>query len=360
MRVKKLLLILATLCIVTALSVNVGMYFLYGKFPDFTSEVMPKETKVVEVNISQCGSFVDENNVLWVTGRQYKDKNSLGLGYTKGKSSAVKAADNVLTASDGFYITLDNKLYGWNNVPYIAGVSDNGFEKEPVYIMDNVAAAQRLSEALVINKTDGSLVLAGTDTFVTGAEYTAADPMHLMENVKSFWCVENYMDKDSLYVIDNNDILYVMGGNRNGQLGLGNFDEVTELSVLDNNVRKVGGVSRQMYYLKNNGELYAWGHYGGSNMPVLYLNEISDFSGGSILFCITSDNSVCKYRNDKLIGQIEDINVSKISSSSIGGTAAILTDDGKVLLSSDDNSGQIIPTYKSCVDFENPIVLQNP
>ena len=261
-RLSKLLFVLATFCIAAGLLVNVGMYFLYGEFLDFTSEVMPEDTKIVELNISSCGSFVDENNILWVTGRQYKDVNSLGLGHIKGKNSAVKVADNVLTASDGFYITLDNKLYGWNNVPFIAGVSDNEFEKEPVYIMDNVTAAQRLSDVLIINKTDGRLVLVGTDTFVTGIKYTAADPMHLMENVKLFSCIENYMDEDSLYIIDNNDILYVMGGNKNGQLGLGSFEGVTEPIMLDNNVIKIDGVSGQMYYLKNNGELYAWGIMG--------------------------------------------------------------------------------------------------
>lgn len=353
-KVYRLLFIFSILCIVLAIGINVLFYNLYGEFPEIFSEVMPENVKIDNINISSCGSFVDENNILWTTGIEYKNSYSLGLGHIKGKNKPIKVADNVVKASDSFYITTDNEMWAWNNIPYMMGMSSNEFEKVPVFVFDNVVEAFCTDNCVVIKMMDDSLILIGIDTFVSGNRYTVNEPLVLFKNTKSFCCIENYNANDSIYVIDKEGSLYVMGGNQNGQPELG--EVFYEFTYLAENVQKVGGVSGQIYYLKDNGDLYAWGHYGDQNVPTLYLENISDFAGGNILFCADYENNIYKYRENKIIGKLANVEVKQISA--CNGIVAVLKTNGDVLLSGDENANLVIPTHKTYIDFENPITLQ--
>lgn len=353
--VKIIAVVVALICIVLFAIINFALYYFYGEFPDAVSEVMPEDTKIKYVNIYTTGNYIDVNNTLWATGREYAGEKSLGLKNLKGVNKPVRVAENILKASDSFFITTNNELWAWNYVPYITGVSQNTFEKTPVYVTDNVSNAFCLSDGVIIQKTSGSLFLAGKDTFTNSEEnYTIQNLKLLAENVKNFWCVENYNAHDSIYIIDNENKLYVMGGKEGGSASLGEKSYADNLTFLAENVKKVEGQSSKMYYLTYSGELYSLGN--GSDAPNLYKTNVVDFTGGNILYYIDDSNALYKCRNDNVIGVLENKDIRQISA--FQGVLAVLTSNGSVLISGDDNHELIIPTYNISTEFENPVILQ--
>lgn len=313
-------------------------YYLTGEFIEMKSTIMPRETIIKSMNITgHTGYFIDTNHVLWATGRDEKEY-SIGTKHKKGVDQPVKISEDIRYADNSLFITTENTLFGWNNIPYIIGMDQKLNVKYPQYIIDDVLKAKQIKDTLWILKSDGSLNYYRANKVAEKLDFSTVSII-----VKDF-CVEIYQGGENLYIIDQHDNLYFISDI---------FNIAKNISLIDKNIQKMESYSEGLNYLNEIGELYFKGLT--SDSKEIVHNRVIDFSGGKIIYFIDDFGQVYRVSSIQKY-KIENIeNAQKVSSyySLVG----VLDRKGNVYLWG-DNYNRIIPQSAEEVSVDNPVKLQ--
>ncbi len=174
------------------------------------------------------------------------------------KTIAKNVRSCALTSNSLFYVTENDELYamGFNEYGQLCDTTTKN-KQEPVFIMDNVAAADISdTHAMIIDKF-GTLYACGDNSYSQLANKNAMSTTEItrvMQGVKDVK-TGNYFT----LVLAVNGELYTAGTNAKGQLGNGGDEFKAELVPIMSGVDKIeinGGTCAALTY---SGELYVWG-----------------------------------------------------------------------------------------------------
>lgn len=170
--------------------------------------------------------YIKNDNSLWVTGSNHKDK--FGTGENKSVYNFIKFADNVEKANVGAYSVFVKKL-------------DNTFH----------ALGDNFYEILGIKN-----IITNTH-FIKNTEFVNTG----INSYKKLYVDEYH---NSSYIIKNDDTLWAAGPNYNGEIGVGHYNIVFKYTKLLDNVKDFYYGYYINFALKNDGTLWAAGsNYSG-------------------------------------------------------------------------------------------------
>lgn len=259
-----------------------------GAVGDGTAERRLSPVRVLS-NVDRLGNtssntrlVIDKNDTLWGWGNNWYGQ--LGDVATTGSQLfPVKILENVedveQNISSTFAIRSDGTLWAWgNNVRGGVGNGTTTPQTSPVQILDNVASVTTAAYSGYAVKTDGTLWAWGENErgqLGDGTTINRLSPVRVLDNVTSMADRPN----ETAYAIRGDGTLWSWGANaeceycEHGLIGDGTrTDRLTPVQIL-NDVKLVAAGLQNGYAVKNDGTLWVWGgnRYGqlGLGAPVV-------------------------------------------------------------------------------------------
>lgn len=267
-------------------------------------------------------------------------------GPSEGHASNVRKAIIVQTVQNTvFYITTDNKLfaYGSNNSGWF-GTGNYAWQWSALLISEDVKDIKANSETLWVLKNDGTLLGSGRLTYGLLTEpptEPSRKPTVIRTNSKKM-----LLGHGTSYILSNNNDLYGLGRNRNGQLGKGLPSLVLQQTLIDEGVSNVWATTLYTMYLDNNNILRFLGEDNRGNSLAGYNSiDVVDAAAGSSIFA-----------SEKIDGSLWMTNLNywdttKVAQNVIDfyvgwGGISYVTDEGE-LFTQDSNFIETYTTYKT-------------
>lgn len=176
------------------------------------SEQLDISLNIKEYYISNTGNpsnlyYIDENNILWGSGRNEYGQLGQGTQDYEFYSDMIKIAENVIHvdySQTGFtiFLTKDNQLYGMGNAGTGALLQYGGFDwtrytngenyavTTPILLMENVAYARCGRDDIVCQKEDGTVWTWGDNSAGNCGVadlFVVSKPTMVAEDVAMVW-----------------------------------------------------------------------------------------------------------------------------------------------------------------------------
>ena len=201
----------------------------------------------LEIKQIACGEsetlILKNNGELWISGYDagHPKVSMLLMKDINIKKIICGSNQSIILKNNGDIFVLGRNEYKYLNGEYIS---------HPTFLM-NCPDIKQIAIGLnhtVILKNNNSLSIFGKDTL----KYN----FHLMKIINDVIC-----GRDHIFVMDDNNNLYVSGTNDFNQLGDGNYTECYASQLFDNfDAKKICSGADHTMILKNNGELYGFGY----------------------------------------------------------------------------------------------------
>ena len=336
---------------------------------------------VIPSNSSSSSFIIDENNTLYAAGANTGYRLGLNCSESKNIDIYTKVMDNVKEVSSCSYWTLvldlNNTLYGIGS-DIIYDNSDVEAELwNPIKLMGNVRAIYANDFLSLIINDDDELYVMGDGLAEMGIETRKAyKPYKLMEDVNIAKVVGR-----NIAVVDNEGNGYVWGYNYNSLLGKSkdNFQKVPQKilgNVRDIEVSSKEGFYSDVYFITNENELYVLGSNGDGQLgtgdmedviePIWVMDNIAQVYPGSLFTMALSTDGILYGAGNTYsmgIGEItlasyffelmENVRDVKIS----GTNSYIITNDNELYVAGSNASGQLGTGDKEEITGGEPLYI---
>lgn len=344
----------------------------YGQLGNGSTKDSLVPVKVLDnVTAVSCGRYytaaIKTDGSLWMWGRN--DYGQLGKGAPGNSTIPVKVMDNVASVSCGSWghtaaIKTDGSLWMWGdnghgqlgnggigNKEYNAGFGPAPLQDIPVKVMDNVAAVSCGYLHTAAIKTDGSLWTWGgnefgqlgndrkynADNWLVASKYQTV-PVKVMDGVASVTCGNEYTaavkTDGSLWMWGDNDQGQLGNGyvgNREINIGQGDFPVQTVPIELMDGVASVSCGAFQTFIVKTDGSVWACGR-----------NGQGELGNGGTSNGVDIHNIAMQTTPVKLSGEFFDMNSTSSTTTPVSTTLKATTIQGTTSL---DNSIAIANQY---------------
>ena len=233
---------------------------------------------------SDFTAAIKTDGTLWMWGSNAYGQ--LGKGEPGNSSAPVKIMNNVAAVSCGGWghtaaIKTDGSLWMWGdngqgqlgnggtgNQKYHDGVKEVSIQDIPVKIMDSVSAVSCGNAYTAAVKTDGSLWTWGDNEFGQlgdGTRKDATAPIKVMEGIAAVSCGRSHTaaikGDGSLWVWGDNQFgeLGIFGGDRDINIGHGDFSVQTTPHNLMNDVSAIACGGFHTIIVKSDGSIWVCG-----------------------------------------------------------------------------------------------------
>jgi alpha-tubulin suppressor-like RCC1 family protein len=239
----------------------------------------------VKLAASSCEGYfagaVKNDNTLWFTGEGGSESfgNGAASDYDtwtqtvlEGDITGSGAITNLVTGENYSALLMEDDTL-WVSTDEIFGLSASTFTQ----ITSSIKSISGGGYHLLFVKNDNTLWGIGNNgDYQLGTEASSSfdwdNPYQITSSVAS--CAA--MGYHSAY-IDTSGNLFTFGNNGNGQLGTSygydDFD-VSEPQLIDTDVKFVGGGDNFTYYIKNNDTLYGMGYNGDGQLSDKFYNDV--------------------------------------------------------------------------------------
>lgn len=304
--------------------VAIAQYPSQNNWRNTFEKIYPASGSIGSASLVSSGEnqtmFIRNDGTLFAMG--INENGELGLGDFEDRYYPTQVTTSVVHAAAGYqanyYVDSDNKLWGSGyNDAYRLGnaVPSFAYATRSVLIDTNVETiSHNGSYHLLYIKTDNTLWGVGGNSdgqLGVGSFNNVTSSVQIDTDVVSASCGQTY----SAYIKSNGD-LYTMGSNGWGQLGTEDYSARNTPQHVASNVKEVDFGDQYMVYLKEDGTVWGVGYnnlgsYGtGDNNSSEIPRQVATGAlhidaGGYSTFYISSDNSLWA-TGDNDYGQLGD------------------------------------------------------
>lgn len=285
---------------------------------------------------------------LYVQGNSQTGALGLGIDVTNVSSNALVAEGVtrvVASSQNAYFQKADGSLWGMGSNQYgQLATGDFAPRFSPVLINQDVIDFAANNTNLFAVTSQNQLLTSGKEGYATGREpiYPSMVPLHVMNDVRN-----STVGFDTIFIIKEDDSLWVMGKNDRGELGTGTQVHIAEPTKTLSNVKSVSANINHTVFVLNDGTLLGSGS--NENGALSFQDSITSVPqtiDTDVTAAIAATKATLYIKSDGTLWRLGDPNISSTDPSSYETDTAKAIVATDVLSVSGDSSTFYITTDK--------------